>query len=228
MKQILIIVALLMLIAGVTFDGCGCGSSKKGENKNPVQVGRQFLKEHNVDAGYQRPVDLTLEKGVLKTGGIEYKVASCKLLPEHIVFASSQKDGKFLVARSMHDGVHFQDPEKWWHEQGIYMFMDPNHVIGNGTMYVEEGPRVFKEGGVWKVVCKVKNISGFDMQLGKIEFDIKDVNNAQLKHHEINLRELKNGEEANIEEIVELGFFGIGNKFDHIGNITARASLYLN
>ena len=55
MARIFIIIRfIIMVIGGAT----SCSTDSEKFNGNPTQVGRQFLENHGIDAGYKRSVDL--------------------------------------------------------------------------------------------------------------------------------------------------------------------------
>ena len=220
-RLFIIIGFIIMVIGGAT----SCSTDSEKFNGNPTQVGRQFLENHGIDAGYKRSVDLDTQKGTINVGKEEYKIAYFKNVPQWISFGVNQKDGSSAIIKSI-DGVAVkQDPETWWEEQGKYLFQHPDHIIGDASIYVENGPTLVKaSSGFVSVTAKIKNISGRDINLCKIEYDVVDPNGVQLKHEMSLVSGLKAGQSAAINDHVGFDFPTAGHSIDHLANVSARVS----
>ena len=217
MKQFIIVLGLIFAIAGVTFS---CGSEKPKANLNPVQVGRSYLNDRGIDAGYQKGIDLHAQDGILTYRGEKYEIAHCDLVPHSIAFAVNQKDGAFRIVRQVEDKQEMVGPEEWWASQGSYLLTDPKHCIGDGTMYVSDGPRIiFNDGLFPKVQMKIRNISGRDIDLARIRITFVDEREVQLSGVSFWIGSLKNGEERLVTEDIYDSENIHGRRIDHIGDI---------
>ena len=217
MKQLLIIIGLFLAICGFTVS---CGSEEPKVNLNPVQVGRTFLNDRGIDAGYQKSIDLHAQEGILTYKGDKYAIAFCDNVPDTIAFAVNQKNGTFRIAQKMKDGrIDMLDPEQWWAAQGVYLMTDQKHCIANGSLYVSEGPSLTWENGWYKVHMKIRNISGRDINLTRISMTILSRDEVHLKNLELWGKNIPAGAEAIIEDTNFIDYPLAGHIPNHLGNI---------
>ena len=215
MKTMFVLILALLLLNIFIFFMEGCDFDDKYQD--PRKSAEAFLTEKGIDTTqfrFRRD-----DRHMMQHHGERYNIAYCSAMPDHIAFAVHEMSGKLSIVQSYTFGKRIVDPDEWYQEQGQYMLSDPKHVIADGAIYVMDGPRFEDYNEQRYLICHIKNISGYPIKKGRIDVDILDSREVQLKHERLRIDRLNPGQEAFIKESVIPDIPLAGHEMDHLGNI---------